>query len=106
MEVSPLAADFLMVSSKQSCSFPPSLAVSLARGGTPMGFLELLLGSAVVARILDPLAIRGDKKHPQPHINTSLAARGRQWPRGHLGTGERHIPALGFVADGDRFGRA
>ncbi len=70
------------------------------------GLGEPLLAPAIVARVLDRLAIRRDEEHFQADINARLASGGWEWLGWHVGARDDGVPAIGFVGDGDGFGRA
>jgi hypothetical protein len=65
MEVAPLPADVLMLLGALSDGFAASLAALLAATHAPLGFLELLLGLAIVAGVLDSAAGCRDEEHLQ-----------------------------------------
>ena len=88
------------------CGLSPALAASLPPTDPALGLLQLLLGPAVMARILHHLALGRDKEDLQADINTRLLTGDGQRLRWHIDTGEGHIPAVGVVGDGNRLDRA
>src|SRR5262245_26800681 len=61
---------------------------------------------AIVARVVDVLAIGPRGKRLQAQIYPGLLASEWERFRWHLRAGDTGIPAIGFSTDGDRLGRA
>src|SRR5262249_14756247 len=106
VEVAPLALDLLLLLGASPDGFPPPFAAFLPARDTSLGLLQSLLGFAVVAGIVYDVAVRRDEKDLQPHVYARLASGTGQWLYGHLGAGERHIPAVRHARDRDQLGRA
>src|SRR5262245_47283240 len=82
LEILSLATDLLVLLGEQSPYFVAALAALLLTRKSLLSFLELLLGSARVARILSTLPIGCKEKTFQPHINACLTPRHRH-PTGY-----------------------
>ncbi len=69
-----LPPDVLMRLGTPAHGLAAALAALLPAGDPPLRLLQRALGLAVVARILDDLALRRDEEHLQPHIDAGLVA--------------------------------
>jgi hypothetical protein len=69
-------------------------AALLATGDALLRFLQRTLRRAVVAWVLNRVAICRDEEHLQPHIDAGLLAGKRERLRGHLGTRQSDIPTV------------
>src|SRR5262249_7252717 len=56
------------------------------------------------ARVGDLAAVGQRSKRLQAEIDAGIVASAWQRPRGHIGTGDRNVPAISLAADGDRLG--
>jgi hypothetical protein len=94
----------LMRAGQQMDRLPTAMAALLATRDAPLGALEVALGHAEDAGVLDGLPVGQRRERLQAEIDAGLPARERQGLAGHLGARERDIPAVRFPADRDRFG--
>src|SRR5215469_7788001 len=101
VKISALPLDFLMLLRQYLCGFATALAALLATADPTLGLLESFLCPAVVAGILDGVALSRDQKHLESNINTRLLPSARQNLCGHIRAGELHVPAVRLVANGD-----
>ena len=88
VEVPPLPLHFLVLLGQELHRFPAALAALLPPRDPPLGFLQRLLGFAVVPGILHDLAFGGDEKHLQANVDAGLLTGGRQGLHGHIRAGE------------------
>jgi hypothetical protein len=102
MEIGALPLHRLMLPGEQLYCFTAAFAALLSTGDAALGFLELSLRPTIVPRILDGLAAGGDEKHLQANVDASLLPCRRKWLYRHAFTGEAHVPAVRFLADGHR----
>jgi hypothetical protein len=103
MEVVPLPTDFLVLLGQEMGRLLAAFAPLPPASHAALRLLQLLLGSAVVPRILDDLPVSRDEKHLQADVNPRLLASWWQGLRGNVRAGEAHIPAVRFMGDGDCF---
>src|SRR5258706_14645876 len=83
-----------------------TVAALLAPGDAPLCLRQVLFAPAVMAWILDRVALGGDEEHLEAHVDARFVSSGQQGLGRHIGTGEHDVPAVGFLAHRDRFGRA
>src|SRR5260221_12241584 len=105
MEVGTLPPHVLLLLGEQLDRLLAAGAPLLPLGYSPLGFLQLALRFAIVARVGDRFALSGDEKHLQPDINARLLPSEGQRLRGDVGTGEGDVPAIRLLGDRDRLGR-
>src|SRR5215469_12651242 len=103
VEVVPLPTDLLVLLRQELHRFAAAPAALLAARHPALGLLQLPLGSAIMARILDDVALSRDEEHLQPHIDTRLPIGDWQWVHRHIDTGETPVPAIGFLGNRDGF---
>src|SRR5262249_12064538 len=96
----------LVFAREQTCCLPPPLTALLPAGEPLLRFGELLLHLPVVMGILHRRTVCRHQKHPQSHVYASLAPYLWQRLGAYLDTGERHVPAIGFLEEGDVLGDA
>src|SRR5258708_5446853 len=86
--------------------FTTTVAALLAPGDAPLCLRQFLLAPAVVAWILDRVALGGDEEHREAHVDARLTPSGQQGLGRHIGAGDHDVPAVGFLAHRDRLDAA
>src|SRR5260221_14112739 len=72
----------------------------------PLGTLEVQFSHAEDARVGDLATVGQRSERLQPEVDTRFLPGKRNGLAGHLGIGERHVPAVRLPHDRNRLGRA
>src|SRR5262249_3290074 len=82
------------------------VAALLPAHDTPLAPSQVRLGFAIVTGIEDHRPVSKDGEGLQPQVYARFLACLWQGVRRHLGTGDRHVPAICLLRDGDGLGGA